>query len=84
MPQLRKRRVEFGVSCRPAPISRREEADSRIVILWDGLLREVEMAAERPARPQPIIVRWSGGGGGFEDMVAVLMQAAGSRDSING
>jgi hypothetical protein len=54
------------------------------VILWDGLLREVEMAAERPARPQPIIVRWSGGGGGFEDMVAVLMQAAGSRDSING
>ena len=73
MPHLRKRRVEFGVSWRPAPISRREEADSRIVILWEGLLREVEMAAERPARPQPIIVRWSGGGGGVEDIVAVLI-----------
>jgi len=40
------------------PISPSSFTDSRIVTLWFGLAILVEMAAERPARPAPMIIRW--------------------------
>jgi len=40
------------------PISANSFADSRIVTWWSGFTILVEMAAERPARPAPMIIRW--------------------------
>ena len=40
------------------PISASSLTDSSIVTLWDGLAILVEIAAERPARPAPIIMTW--------------------------
>lgn len=74
MPHGLKRRVAFGVSCRPAwlvlvrsgdwrgrnhtPTSASSLTDSRIVTLWSGFATLVETAAESPASPAPMMMRW--------------------------
>jgi hypothetical protein len=40
------------------PISASSRTVSRIVTLWSGFATLVEIAAERPARPAPMIIRW--------------------------
>jgi len=40
------------------PISASSLTDSRIVTLWEGFATFVAMAAERPARPAPMMMRW--------------------------
>ena len=40
------------------PISASSFTDSRIVTWWFGFTILVEIPAERPARPAPMIIRW--------------------------
>ena len=40
------------------PISASSLTDSRIVTWWLGFASFVEMPAERPAKPAPMMMRW--------------------------
>lgn len=40
------------------PTSASSFTDSRMVTLWSGLATLVETAAERPASPAPMMMRW--------------------------